>query len=409
MGKAVTEKFSKIIENLERMTDINRQRGLAAHRDISFEDIRESCHKNQYGGAISLEYFRIVRLMAWREMFGSDAPRLSYSAGEKVGRKLKAQSVSELIKMMEGFGITDVEIISYYDKGSEKDKMKIRFGNSAISSGMVFMGEPVCHFEAGLLAGALERILRKKIIVNETKCVAMGHDHCEFESDVPENQQNPRLSEYNVMELDYSEENMQLFSTLADHALTALQNAVRYEKAKKMVITDHLTKTYNSGYFHTRIKEEISRAERQNSQFCLVMIDLDGFKKLNDQFGHPAGDRILIETARIIRKNIRGIDILCRYGGDEFAVILPQTDNEEIMNVIERVRSEIEGYDFGAALKSNIPFKITASFGCAMFPDDSRCYEQLIENADHALYEAKRAGRNQLKFFSENILTLAVK
>jgi len=398
--KGVAERFSKIIENLERITDLSSRRVLR-HNNFSFDDIADT-RRPTFGNAISLEYFRLVRLMAWSEIFGAEAPKLSYLAGEKIGRKLNIDSVDGLASRLELMGLARVVVINSSDTGGKRNRIVIRFKESAVSFGIAFLGEPICHFEAGLLAGILEKIHKRKITVTETKCVAMGHEYCQFESDLSEKQRASKVISENALSLDYSEENIQLLSTLAAHTVAALENATRYEHTKKMVITDTLTKTYNYGYFQSRLKEEIQRAERQGQIFSLVMVDLDGFKQLNDRFGHPSGDRILKETAHIIKESIRGIDILCRYGGDEFALILPQTDKQETIKVLERMRTEIEEHNFTTAVKEEVgELKLTASFGCAMYPQDSTYSEQLIEQADQALYDAKKSGRNQLCLFCE--------
>jgi len=400
MDKSVTDKFAAIVENLERLTDINRRQDMPA-RDVTPEDIALSCRQSGCSEWVSLEYFRMSHVLAWREMFGADAPRMAYSAGKKVGAKLDVSCVQDLIDAIARMGIARAEVSTMSDGETGREKIVILFNKPVVSSGMAFIGEPVCHFEGGLLAGALEKIYRRTVTVTETSCAAAGGKVCRFETDFSDRYANAETADESALCTDYSEENIQLFTTLAAHALTTLQNAKRYERAKKMTIMDPLTKTYNCSYFHARIKEEIQRSERLNKSFCLVMVDLDGFKGLNDRFGHPTGDRVLKEVARIIKENIRGIDILCRYGGDEFLIVFPQTDRMETIKVVERMRGEIEHRDFGLPGKHTVPLRITASFGCAIYPLDG-CYpEQLVELADKALYNSKRAGRNQLKFSSE--------
>jgi len=400
INKSVTEKFAAIVENLERLTDINRRQDIPL-REVTPGDIALSCRQSGCAGAVSLEYFRMSHLLAWREMFGGDAPRMAYSAGRKVGAKMDVSCVQDLIDAIERMGIARAEVSTVADGETGREKIVIIFNKPVVSAGMAFIDEPVCHFESGLLAGALEKIYRRTVTVTETMCVAAGGSACRFETDFSDKYANAENREESSFRMDYSEENIQLFTTLAAHALTTLQNATRYERAKKMIIMDPLTKTYNCSYFHMRLKEEIQRSERLNKSFCLVMIDLDGFKKLNDHFGHPAGDRVLKEVARIIRENIRGIDILCRCGGDEFSILFPQTNRVETIKAVERMRTEIEQCDFGLPGKHSTPLRLTASFGCAIYPLDSPYPEQLVDMADKALYDAKRSGRNQLKFSCE--------
>ncbi|OGS34137.1 MAG: hypothetical protein A2293_14955 [Elusimicrobia bacterium RIFOXYB2_FULL_49_7] len=298
-------------------------------------------------------------------------------------------------------GLAKIAVLAPPADDQSKRKITIQFMESAVTAGMPFIGEPICSFESGLIAGVLGKLYKRKLTVIETKCVAMGHEYCQFEAETSERHHGGSSHDCGFG-MSYSEENMELISSLASHAVTTIQNAIRYENTKRMVITDPLTKTYNYGYFQSRLKEEIHRASRQRHAVSLVMVDLDCFKKLNDLFGHPTGDRILKEVARIIKDSIRTIDIVCRYGGDEFALILPQTDREETIKVLERMRLEIEHHNFSHATKHTVPhLAITATFGCSMYPRDGHNPDLLIELADKALYDAKHAGRNQLRFFED--------
>lgn len=207
-------------------------------------------------------------------------------------------------------------------------------------------------------------------------------------------------------ETSYSIENIRLLYTLASHALIALENILLYEKTRKMTISDELTSTYNYRYFQIRLREEINRASRYKFPLALMMIDLDNFKKYNDTCGHLKGDEILKRVADIINKNIRLIDILCRYGGDEFAVILPNTEvvSTSVLSVAERVRKKVEeaGFEFGKGKKK---FKISLSVGVAFYPREAKDVKELVNLADKAMYEAKKAGGNKSVIYQSRIKT----
>jgi diguanylate cyclase (GGDEF)-like protein len=399
--KGIAEKFTKILDDLERITDMGRK-DEPSRKNIMIDDVMPAV-RPELGAGVALDYFRMVRVLAWNEILGGSAKRLAYAAGEKIGRQLAIGSLDDLAGKIRGMGMATVEITPPLSIGDTQGMMTIAFRESAVSAGLHSFSEPVCSFEAGFLAGALEKLFRKKVTVAETRCMAIGDDHCQFEVRLGETRRKRKEMEEAIAHLDYSEyskENVELLSTLAAHAVSTLENAFLYEQTKKMVITDPMTATFNFGYFKTRVKEEIQRSERQNQAFALAMIDVDAFKGLNDRFGHPGGDAVLKETARIMKGNVRGIDILCRYGGDEFVLILPQTNRDEAAVVCERIRAEIEHHDFGPAIGGEAAgVRITASFGCALFPGNSHYSDQLVEQADQALYEAKRSGRNQLRFF----------
>ncbi|MCK4533396.1 GGDEF domain-containing protein [bacterium] len=194
----------------------------------------------------------------------------------------------------------------------------------------------------------------------------------------------------------YSIENIRLLETLASHALIAFENTLLYEKTKRMTISDGLTGIYNYRYFQIRLKEEINRSNRYKFPLGLMMIDLDNFKKYNDTYGHLSGDKMLKRVVGIINKNIRIIDVLCRYGGDEFVVILPNTDMEStgISSVAERIRKKVEqsSFVFGKGKKR---IKMGLSVGVSFYPNEAKNMKELILFADKAMYKAKKAGGNK--------------
>jgi diguanylate cyclase (GGDEF)-like protein len=154
-------------------------------------------------------------------------------------------------------------------------------------------------------------------------------------------------------------------------------------------LTDRLTGLYNFGYFTKRMAEEISRADRYKHSIGLIMIDIDYFKKFNDTYGHPRGNQVLITAASIFRQNIRQSDVAFRYGGEEFAIMLPET-SEDTEKVAEKLRKAIEGEIFPGNLK------VTISAGVSYYRPNTKMKIGLIDQADNALYKAKDSGRNRV-------------
>ena len=160
-----------------------------------------------------------------------------------------------------------------------------------------------------------------------------------------------------------------------------------------LATTDPLTKLYNRNYFLSRFEEEFAKAVRYKMNIACILIDIDHFKKVNDNFGHQIGDRILIDLSDILRINSRNIDIIGRYGGEEFILILPQINDKSAYKLCERLR-KITGENVFSIQGNEI--KITISLGISSFPDNKvKNYKELIRLADNALYEAKRTGRNK--------------
>ena len=158
-------------------------------------------------------------------------------------------------------------------------------------------------------------------------------------------------------------------------------------------IRDGLTDLYNHRHFHELLNQEMAPAVRYNQPLTLLMIDLDNFKKFNDSYGHPAGDHALMEIARLFRENCRRMDHICRYGGEEFAIIAPETSGKNAIHLAKRLlnrvrKAKIQIYD------STIEEKLTLSIGLASYPTDASNKDELIIKADQNLLQAKKEGKD---------------
>ncbi len=160
---------------------------------------------------------------------------------------------------------------------------------------------------------------------------------------------------------------------------------------EKQALTDALTGIHNRMKFDKILTSEIQRAQRNNSVLSLIIFDIDHFKQVNDTYGHSAGDNVLIRLTRLITSNIRVIDFFARWGGEEFVVLSPGTDLDGAIQLAEKLRGKVEGYNFKE------PGKITLSFGVTTFHDGDTD-TVLINRADDALYRAKESGRNQVQY-----------
>lgn len=195
----------------------------------------------------------------------------------------------------------------------------------------------------------------------------------------------------------FLEEDLALIHYFANYASIALKGSSYYsmaESMKELSLTDPLTNLYNRRYFQERLAEEIDRSERHNLKLSLCIIDIDDFKLFNDTEGHPAGDDILIRFSRLIHESLRTIDVLARIGGEEFAVIMPQTDRDEAFFVAERIRITV-GQKLDRTWKQYPKDQMTVSIGISTFPVDGTEVKRLISNADKALYRAKMHGKDK--------------
>ncbi len=183
--------------------------------------------------------------------------------------------------------------------------------------------------------------------------------------------------------------------SMTDLAAVAIHNAIQLKRALELSVTDDLTRLYNSRYLNQVLRHETKRASRNGRPLSLLFIDLDGFKAVNDTHGHLCGSRALVEAAAVIRSSARETDVVARFGGDEFALVLPDTGAEGAYQVGERIRDRIAAHRFLAADGLNI--RLTASVGLATFPDVATSSEELIHAADGAMYRVKRVGKNGIR------------
>jgi diguanylate cyclase (GGDEF)-like protein len=175
----------------------------------------------------------------------------------------------------------------------------------------------------------------------------------------------------------------------------ALDSALRLQKAEALSVTDDLTGLANSRYLNQVLRRETKRASRNGRPLSVLFLDLDGFKAINDSHGHLCGGRALVEAGAVIRGSARETDVVARFGGDEFAVVLPDTGSEGAVSVAKRVRERIAAHAFLAAEGLNI--HLTVSVGVATLPDAAESADELLRAADRAMYGVKDAGKNAVR------------
>jgi two-component system, cell cycle response regulator len=179
---------------------------------------------------------------------------------------------------------------------------------------------------------------------------------------------------------------------LLDQASLALDNAARYNFAKDLLYIDELTGLYNYRYLDVVLERELKRCERYGSNLSVLFLDIDLFKMVNDNFGHLIGSRVLREVGTLLRKGVRDVDAVIRYGGDEYTIVLVETGLEGATVVAERIRRTVEAHTFGRA--DGLAIKLTVSLGYSCSPDDANTKAELLEMADQAMYRGKAGGKN---------------
>jgi len=201
---------------------------------------------------------------------------------------------------------------------------------------------------------------------------------------------------FEVMNKDhgaFDAEDEGILQLLGSLAASAIENAQLYEKTVIRAHSDSLTELFNHGHFQYLLQTELDKTKATHKPLSLVMLDIDDFKIYNDKLGHQAGDNILKDLAGLLKNQSRKMDFVCRYGGEEFTIILPQTNKKEAFLIAERLRQDIQNHSF--VHEEILPNKkLTASLGLSSFPEDGTLPSELITSSDKALYQAKQKGKN---------------
>ncbi len=197
----------------------------------------------------------------------------------------------------------------------------------------------------------------------------------------------------------FGERELELVRMLMEPAAITIENAFLFQRLQELSVTDDLTRLYNSRYLNTFLGREIKRAKRYRQSVSIIFLDLDGFKTINDTHGHLAGSRALAEVGRLLRDEVRETDIVSRYGGDEFTIVMPQTGPKEARVLAERLRTGLAEHVLLASM--GLAVQITASFGIASFPEHGGNREELISQADQAMYRVKERSKNGVEVAPE--------
>jgi diguanylate cyclase (GGDEF)-like protein len=190
----------------------------------------------------------------------------------------------------------------------------------------------------------------------------------------------------------FTRDDLNIIMRIVDHAAIAIERASLYQKMAELSITDDLTKLFNTRYLDRTLETEITRSTRHKSSLSLIFMDIDHFKVINDNYGHLIGSKLLVEIGQLLIKRLRTIDIVARYGGDEFVIVLPQTPPSAALQIAERIRKAIEQNVF--LKKEGYSLRLTASFGVASYPESAKSKEDLLRLADEAMYKVKYQTRN---------------
>jgi diguanylate cyclase (GGDEF)-like protein len=203
----------------------------------------------------------------------------------------------------------------------------------------------------------------------------------------------------------YRQIDLGILAILINMVVITYKNIIHFKTIEELSYTDSMTGLYNYRYFYKRLTEEVFRAKRFSRKLALVIFDIDDFKVYNDTYGHQAGDFVLKQLGELLSSTVRSIDVVSRYGGEEFCVIMPESDQDECFKFMERLRKAIMNYSFkDENLKHE--HNITVSLGGAIYPHDAHTVDRIIYSADMALLKAKNLGRNKSVMYGEEVVTV---
>ncbi|MEJ2182295.1 MAG: diguanylate cyclase [Nitrospirota bacterium] len=190
----------------------------------------------------------------------------------------------------------------------------------------------------------------------------------------------------------FTERDLEILMKFVNQAALAVEKIALQQKLEELAITDDLTNLFNTRYLNRSIENEIQRSNRYNTSVSIIFMDIDHFKDINDTHGHLVGSKVLVEIGELLITELRSVDIVARYGGDEFVIVLPQTTLHNALAIAERIRKSVESGVF--LVDGGYNLTITASFGVASYPESSRSKEELMRLADESMYNVKHRTRN---------------
>jgi diguanylate cyclase (GGDEF)-like protein len=193
----------------------------------------------------------------------------------------------------------------------------------------------------------------------------------------------------------FTQRDLKLLLTLVEPAAIALENAILFQRAERLAVTDDLTKLYNSRYLNAFLGKELNRASERGTSLSLIFLDLDGFKSVNDRYGHLCGSRALYEVGSLIKSSVDEEAVVSRYGGDEFVVVLLDTDARGAVASAERIRQALRAHGFLKDAGHDV--RLTASLGVSCYPQHGSTPQDLIQKADQAMYSVKEHGKNAVE------------
>ncbi len=329
---------------------------------------------------------RLLQFSILPEILGESAGPAIYLASKRASRDLGISSIQGLKDWFAKMMIGDLEV------ELDEERVLVKLNRTLGHDHMPTTGTPVCDVERGIIDGVLEDITGTEVLTKETMCWSLGDTVCQFEGYA--GKQAGYLYNENGF---HPVEQRRLLTQLADQADVALDNLRLLNERKEHETHDPLTGLLNFRSLRERAAYELARAERHGRNVAFAMLDLDGFSEVNDTAGRAAGDEVLRHWAAALTAQLRSCDLVCRYGADEFLLVMPETADQEADAALARVLGAMRQL---AVETEDRPIALTASAGVASYPLDGRSAEELVAKAATTVYTARAAGPGRVAFYS---------
>jgi diguanylate cyclase (GGDEF)-like protein len=329
--------------------------------------------------------FRLLQFRILPELLGESAGPALYVAGKRFSASLGLRSLQGLKAWFRDMALGELEV------ELDQERVLVKLSQCASCRMLPPTGTAVCDLERGIVDGVLEGILGTEVVTKETLCWSLGDTVCQFEG-----YSGPQGYAYQENGF-HPDAQKRLLVQLADQSEVALDNLRLINERREHESRDPLTGLVNFRRLREHAEFELARAARYGRSVAVALLDLDGFRAVNDALGREGGDEVLCHWAAALTAQLRSCDLVCRYGGDEFVLVLPETEGQEVDTVLARVLGATGEL---AATVAGRTIALTASAGVALFPQDGTTLETLVAKATTTMYAARAGGSGRVAFAS---------
>ncbi len=370
--------FARTLRSLLALTATEEPRAWPSAADIGAATSAEA--------RMPVTLFRYLQFSVLPEILGASAGPAIYLAAKRFSRELDLRSIQDVKDWFRAMELGELEI------ELDEERVLVKLTHCLSCQRLPAGGTPVCDLERGIIDGVLEAITGTEVLTKETLCWGLGDAVCQFEG--YSGSQAGYLYRENGF---HPEAQRRLLTQLADQADVALENLRLIDERKAHETRDPLTGLYNFRYLRERAAFELERAKRYGRKVAFAMLDLDDFARVNAEAGREGGDEVLCHWAAALTAQLRSCDLICRYGADEFLLVLPETADQQADAALERLLAamrelavEVDGHSYA----------LTASAGVATYPDDGANPEELVAKAATTMYAVRAEGPARIGFYS---------